>query len=228
MAEPVPRPTSLAAFVYQSLVERIATGAAPAGERLVIDRIANQLRVSLIPVREALARLSAEGLVEYQLNRGYRVTAAPLARDYRELFMARLVVEFGAARQAVVPLPRETLQRLRALNEEIGQLKPGKTFKGYKRFIELNDRFHTELVGLAHNKTLSELHEKLAYGSRTARDLQGRGVPDLAENFREHESIVKALERQDVESAAAAVERHILAGMTRFLRDIERVRTRKS
>jgi DNA-binding GntR family transcriptional regulator len=224
----VARPTSLATFVYQSLIERIATGKARPGDRLVIDQIAKELSVSLIPVREALTRLSAEGLVEYQLNRGFRVTPEPQTRDYRELFMARLVVEFGAVRQTVLPVSRDLISHLRSINGQIGSLKPGKSFKGFSRFVELNDMFHRELVSLARNSTLSELYEKLAYGSRIARDLQGRGIPDLPENFREHELIIKALEASDVAATAEAVERHILSGMGRFLRDVERVRHRRS
>lgn len=216
------RPISLSTFVYRTLLERIATGAFPAGGRIVIDQIAIELRVSLIPVREALARLNAEGLVEHQPNKGYRVTAAPATRDYRELYLARLVLEFGAIRQSGDTVSAPELQRLRDINAKIAALKPSKTFRGFSRFVELNDQFHAELVALSQNKTLMELYQKLAYGSRVARGLQGRGIPDLRENVREHEAIIRALENHDKAAAAAAVERHIRAGMDRFLKDLSR------
>jgi len=216
------RPISLSTFVHQTLLERIATGAFAAGDRIVIDQIASELHVSLIPVREALARLNAEGLVEHHLNRGYRVTAAPATKDYRELFLARLVLEFGAIRQSGENLAESELQRLRDINAQIAALKPSKTFRGYRRFVELNDQFHTELVALSGNKTLTDLYQKLAYGSRVARDLQGRGIPDLRENVREHEVIINALQKHDIAGAATAVERHIRAGMERFLKDLSR------
>lgn len=215
------RPKSLAEFAYQTLLERIATGRYRPGDRLVIDSLAKELAVSLIPVREALARLNAEGLVEHHPNRGYILTPAPPTKDYRELFLARLVVEAGAVKLSESNISDSALEALRAINRRLAALKPSKTFRGFRRFVELNDKFHAELVGLARNKTLTDLHQKLAYGARIARDLQGRGVPDLAENVREHDAIIKALELREVNLAAKAVEDHILAGMERFLHDLQ-------
>lgn len=226
MNSPIQRPKSLSTYIYETLLERIATGKAAAGDRIVIDQIAEELGVSLIPVREALARLNAEGLVEHHMHRGYRVTAAPRTTDYRDLFLARLVVESGAVRNSVGLVTPRDIEELRALNEEIAKLRPGKTFRTYKRFLELNDEFHMRLVGLARSKTLTDLFSKLAYGSRIARDLQGRGVPDLAENVREHRAIIAALTAGNIEEAAHAAETHIKAGMERFFLDLERLNAR--
>jgi len=218
---PHPRPTSLAAFVYHNLLERIVTGAAKPGSRLVIDQLAKQLEVSLIPVREALARLGAEGLVEYRLNHGYRVTPSPTVESYREIFIARLALETGAIRHAPVPVDAEQIRRLRELNTQIGRLRPGRSYRSFHQFVELNDAFHLALVELSRNKPLLDLYAKLAYGSRTIRRLEGRGVPDLAQNVREHNKIVGALEQRDLRGAAEAAEQHILAGMHRFLRGLD-------
>lgn len=216
-----PRPTGLAAFVYHTLLERIVTGTAKPGSRLVIDQIARELEISLIPVREALARLGAEGLVEYRLNHGYRVTPSPTAQSYREIFIARLALETGAVRYAPAPVDADRLLRLREINEQIGRLRPGRSYRGFHRFVELNDAFHLTLVELSRNKALLDLYSKLAYGSRTIRRLQGRGVPDLAQNVREHNEIIDALHQHDLRKAAEAAEHHILAGMERFLLDLE-------
>jgi len=206
--------------VYHRLLERIVTGMAKPGSRLVIDQIAQELEVSLIPVREALARLGAEGLVEYRLNHGYRVTPSPTVESYREIFIARLALETGAIRHAPTPVDAERVQHLREINEQIGRLRPSRSYRGFHQFVELNDAFHLTLVELSHNKTLLDLYSKLAYGSRTIRRLQGRGVPDLAQNVREHNKILDALQQGDLRGAADAVERHILAGMHRFLRGL--------
>lgn len=228
MDQKIPRPTSLSTFIYEALLERIATGKASAGDRIVIDQVAEELGVSLIPVREALARLNAEGLVEHQLHRGYRVTAAPETTDYKDLFLARLVVESGAIRNFQGTISADALQELISINEKIAKLKPGKTFRTFKRFIELNDEFHMKLVAIASSKTLTDLYSTLAYGSRIARDLQGRGVPDLAENVREHRAIIDALAAGETQAAAIAAEQHIKAGMERFLLDLGRVAPRET
>ncbi len=207
--------------MYHTLLERIVTGLAKPGSRLVIDQIAKELEVSLIPVREALARLGAEGLVEYRLNHGYRVTPSPTVESYREIFIARLALETAAIRHAPTPVDAEQVQHLREINEQIGRLRPSLTYRGFHQFVELNDAFHLALVKLSRNRTLLDLYSKLAYGSRTIRRLQGRGVPDLAQNVREHNKIIGALQHGDLRAAGEAAELHILAGMHRFLRDLD-------
>jgi DNA-binding GntR family transcriptional regulator len=216
-----PRPTGLAAFVYQTLLERIVTGLAKPGSRLVIDQIAKELQVSLIPVRGALARLSAEGLVAYRLNHGYRVTPSPTVESYREIFIARLALETGAIRHAPTPVDEEQVEHLREINEQIERLRPSATYRGFHQFVELNDAFHLTLVQMSRNKSLLDLYSRLAYGSRTIRRLQGRGVPDLAQNVREHNKIIGALQKSDLRAAAEAAEQHIIAGMHRFLQGLD-------
>src|SRR5918911_1073935 len=85
--------------VYMAIRERISDGTLPRGGRLHQEDLAAELGVSRTPVREALRRLGAEGLVEMQTNRGARV--ADIDRgDMVSPTEARLVLEPGAARMA--------------------------------------------------------------------------------------------------------------------------------
>src|SRR5205085_11461958 len=85
--------------VYAAIRERIASGSLPRGGRVHQEDLALELGVSRTPVREALRRLAAEGLVEMRTNRGARVADVDQG-GMRGAYEARLVVEPGAARLA--------------------------------------------------------------------------------------------------------------------------------
>src|SRR3989440_4871075 len=96
--------------VYAAIRERISSGSLPRGGRVHQEDLAAELGVSRTPVREALRRLAAEGLVEMRTNRGARVADVDQG-GMRGAYDARLVVEPGAARLAAqrrlaVPIAR--------------------------------------------------------------------------------------------------------------------------
>src|SRR5437764_7946604 len=99
--------------VYLAIRERITNGSLPRGGRVHQEDLAEELGVSRTPVREALRRLAAEGLVEMRTNRGARVADVDPG-GMRRAYEARLVVEPGAARLAAWRQPEEARARMRA------------------------------------------------------------------------------------------------------------------
>src|SRR4051812_23200855 len=95
---------SVADDAYNELRNAIQSGSLPAGTRLIERRLAGQLGVSHIPVREALARLNDDGLIERTAGRGARVASLGL-RELHEISTVRVVLEqFVAVRvQAEAP-----------------------------------------------------------------------------------------------------------------------------
>jgi DNA-binding GntR family transcriptional regulator len=79
----------------------------------------------------------------------------------------------------------------------------------------LNQQFHELLVATSGNDYLVDALRSLRHDALLARTRHGRGVPDLPAIVREHETIVVALERRDVDAAVAAVGRHITDGARR-------------
>ncbi|MCU0975572.1 MAG: GntR family transcriptional regulator [Steroidobacteraceae bacterium] len=207
------RTSSLVELAHDQILEKITNGGYHDGDRIVIDDVAEQLGISRIPVREALARLHAEHLLEYERNKGYRVT--PKA-DYAMLFQARMVIEPSAIRYCGNRVKAAQIAELRAINERISRLSTGKKFRQYVDFLQLNDRFHMAIVGLCGNRLITEAYKSLSYGPQFARHSHGRGIPDLVDNVAEHEAIVAALEKRDLSAAVVAAERHIEAGLRRF------------
>ena len=102
-----PEPLQIASVVdqaYLAIRERITAGALQRGARIHQEDLAEELGVSRTPVREALRRLAAEGLVEMRTNRGARVADVG-GEDMRAAYEARLVIEPGAARLAARRAP---------------------------------------------------------------------------------------------------------------------------
>ena len=101
-------------MVASVLREAIITGHLRANEPLPQDEIAAQLRVSHIPVREALRQLESEGLVTYQPNRGATVSALT-SEEIREIYEIRVILETAAIRRAATRLTPLQLAAARAL-----------------------------------------------------------------------------------------------------------------
>ena len=208
---------SLVDLAHEELHRLITDGELKDGERIVIDQVARHLRTSLIPVREALARLHAEGLVTFERNKGYRVAPHPTPDELKHLYEARLVIELGAAELALERCDAASLDHLKAINRLIKSGEYGTTFCAFREFVVLNERFHVELVALANNPQLSEAYRRLAYHQIITRLTYGRGPGDVARYAREHDEIISALEHRDAARLRSWIRTHIIeSGYDRF------------
>ncbi len=210
---------SLVDRAHDELLRLIADGVVAEGERIIIDRIARSHGISLIPVREALARLHAEGLVSFERNKGYRVAPRPTLEELERLFEARLVIELGAAELALERCTPQALKELKAINRLIARGSYGTTFRGFRKFVSLNERFHVELVALADNPPLAEAYRRLGYHQKITRPTSGRGPGDVKRFVREHDEILRAIETRDRAALRRAVTNHIASGIERFESD---------
>jgi DNA-binding GntR family transcriptional regulator len=207
---------SLVDRAHDELHRLITDGDLADDERIVIDRFARQFGTSLIPIREALARLHAEGLVIFEPNKGYRVAPRPTVEELVRLFEARLVIEMGAAELALERSTPEALRELKRINRFIAKGSYGTTYEGFREFVTLNEQFHIALVALADNPPLAEAYRRLGYHQKITRPTYGRGPGDVKRFVREHDAIIDALERRDLRALRHAVRRHIASGRERF------------
>jgi DNA-binding GntR family transcriptional regulator len=206
---------SLVDFAHDELHRLITDGELAEGDRIVIDRFAKQFGTSLIPIREALARLHAEGLATFERNKGYRVAARPTMAELQRLFEARLVIEVGAAELALKLSSRVFLDDLKAINRLIAKGSYGTTFQGFREFVTLNERFHVELVALANNPLLDEAYQRLGYHQKITRATYGHGPGDIKRIVREHNDIIDALAEGEPDALRRAVTGHITSGLDR-------------
>lgn len=213
------RRRSLVDLVHEEIHKRITDGGLAIGQRLVIDQLAEEFGTSLIPVREALARLNAERLVTFEANKGYRVAPAPDQLELRQMLEARLMLEVGSLEGNLEALTPEVIKELNEINRKMPASAHGTTYEGYAEFVALNARFHEGIVKLSGNEFIIDAYSRLGYHQRITQTLHGRGVPDINKIVAEHDVIIDALKRRSVDDARAAIRSHIVGAAERLYSD---------
>lgn len=191
--------------VVAALRESIITGELPVGTPLRQRDLAAQFGMSPIPVREALRRLEAEGLVESDLHRGSTVkgtSAAAVTENYE----IRAGLESLAARYAATRITAAELDRLADINAQLAQSDAADLAAA-----ELNRHFHFQIYEAAGSPVLLALL-RLLWGSfrSPGGPMRGRSI---AESVQQHADILQALSNGDAETAERLVRSHILAAL---------------
>lgn len=187
---------------YLSLRERIVTGAVEPGKRLVERDLAAELETSRIPVREALARLAADGLVMVVPGAGTVVN--PLGPvEVNELFDLREALEPLAARLAAERREPAALKRLRA------RLDEAQAVTERVPLIEANAAFHRELIDASGHTLLAQTMLPLEYRLRR---LYHRVERDPASQCGAHVVQYEAIAQGDVDRAVELARDHVRAG----------------
>lgn len=212
---PMIRASSLATQVYEKLRRSITEGGLAEGAALVIATIVREVGVSQTPVREALARLHAEGLVSFVENVGYRVAVRPNTADYGHWMEARLVVEVNAIRVAAKRATPEAVAVIEAINDRIRTTDFGQSFEGTRQFAELNAAFHRAIVEMAGNPFLVRAYDQIWLGAQFSRIHYRRGVTDRDLIADEHQAVIDAIAAGTAARAAKAMKAHIVDSLER-------------
>ncbi len=198
---------SVVDHVYSALRERILSGDLPRGTKLRQASLAQELGVSRTPLREALRRLSTEGLVEFSPNRGATVSELDFG-DMRHAWSARVALEPGAARLAAerrhpdsIAAMRSAVERQRAAAED------------RDASFAANREFHLALATASGNPHLTRFAEmlwvpRIGVPIYQAQAAEPAGVEGWAE---EHERITDAIEAGWVDEAERLTREHIQA-----------------
>lgn len=202
---------SLADAVASSLREAILSGKLKAGERILQDRLAADLGVSRQPVRDAIKRLQAEGLVTELRNRRL-VVREYTRRDILENYLLRRLLEAEAAKIAARTISERDLSELVTLNRE---LQRATSLSEANRILELNQSFHRLLRYATGLPALVSTIDALWLGITIATPLS---VPGRAQHsIEEHDDIIDAIRRRDSHGAEEAMSRHIDGACRDFL-----------
>lgn len=195
--------------VYRELRGKILSGELPAGSRLLPESLAESLSISQTPVKEALVRLEADGLVEAQSRRG-AVVRRFTAIDVGELYEARTLIELNAVRAGLkdkrfVPAVIDDLAQL--LAQHIAETER-RTEDGLRNALALDREFHAKLVALGGNGFISDWHTKIMRQTHTM-VVYSSDDYTTHPTVREHEEILAALSTGETKSSIAALERHL-------------------
>jgi DNA-binding GntR family transcriptional regulator len=202
------RPMAKAAErAYEVIRDGIVTGDYPVGGRLREEELAGSIGVSRTPVREALRRLDAEGLVEFLPHRGAHVTSWS-GSDLDEIFGLRAVLESygaGLAATRVGPDDLALLHDLAAGMEEAGR------HHQFDAVAELNNRFHHTILRAAGNGRLVALLSGLVQVALVHRTFRRYSPEALARSFAHHRELIAAFGAGDPEWASSVMRSHVLA-----------------
>jgi DNA-binding GntR family transcriptional regulator len=208
-------PRTVAGLVAERLRAQIVAGELPSGSKLRQVEIARRFGVSTTPVREALAALQREGLVRLHPQRG-AVVFVPTVEDLREHYEIRAALEALAAARTAERFEERWAQPLCTLLEEM------RTGPETGRYLELNQRFHTELYGHCERPRLVEMIASLRDASSAYLHIY-RAAADfpVARLDGEHRAILTACVARDAEAAAAATREHLQNTVEHVARRLE-------
>jgi len=189
---------------YARIRAAIRDGTLVPGERLTETDLAGRFGVSRTPVRQAIARLEAEGLLTHEARRGVTVTR-PDHQQVVELYVMREVLEGAAARLAAQHASDTEI----AAMAEIVEREPA-VFADATALAAENQRLHGLLYLAAHNRYLLRSLELLGATMSLLPTLLTRG--GRAEQAHvEHRAIIEAIRTRDGDAAEAAARRHARA-----------------
>jgi DNA-binding GntR family transcriptional regulator len=188
---------ALEAAIVAGELEPAALYSAPAlGERF---------GVSATPVREAMLELAKDGFVVAERNRGFRVLEVS-ERDLDEISKIRLLLEVPSTVEVAKVIEPELLDRLSEIADEIsaaagdGELIP---------YLDLDRRFHVELISPLGNDRLSDLVDRLRRQTRLFGLDQLAESGSLHESAQEHHELIEAMRAHDVAATEAIITSHI-------------------
>lgn len=197
----------------------IITGELAPGEGLSDRMLADELGVSRTPVREALHRLQADGLVEPQGRAGWAV-AAFTAQDVHEIFQLRMLLEpFGLAE---LERSRDPDQIARIASSFVGfehPIEPDRLLE----YFRCDDGFHTTIVESSNSRRIQGVYEVLnAQINRGRFILSGSNSDRLEQTLDEHRAVVAAILDGDFPRARSALLAHLRSGEELMIAELSR------
>jgi DNA-binding GntR family transcriptional regulator len=205
MTKPVPRPPapspaadSLVDSAYQRLRQRILDNEWPPGARALEQELALELGMSRTPVREALIRLSNEGLVEVVPRHGVRVLPVSAA-DMDEIY--RVIGSLEATAAEIIAERRPKAAELKPLEEATRAMDAALKADDLMAWAAADERFHRTLVELAGNRLLAGIVYNFWDRAHRARMFTQRLRAKPVNSTQDHLELVRALKRGDKQAA---------------------------
>ncbi|WP_256208265.1 GntR family transcriptional regulator [Paenibacillus sp. CF384] len=197
---------SISEHVYADLKKAILEGVLQPGARLIVTEIAGKYQISQAPVREALERLKQEGLISGIPNKG-SVVAAITAKEIRDIFVLREIIEGFAVRQSMPLLTEEDYDYLHHI---IAEMDIANQQQEMMRILELDMDFHAFFYKRCDNQAVLELWNHMR--SKVMRFMAISNRHYTTEVLAEwHLILIDALRSGDPDAAEAAFVGHMHA-----------------
>lgn len=215
-------------IAYLKVKQDILSGRLSEDSPLRIEALKSSYDVGITPIREALARLEAEGFVTLHHNRGYYTTALS-AEDFEDLVFSRAMVETGLLRRAIERGGEDWEVGLVAAHRRLGNCKldlRDPDLRDLERWEERHIEFHMALVGAAGARHLLTFYRSLydhfrrhqrAFVLLPSANLVGQGDQEALRaierlearmSIEEHTGLMEAALARDTELAVRLIEEH--------------------
>jgi DNA-binding GntR family transcriptional regulator len=202
--------------VYQKLRTAIVSGVFRPGQALRQEDVARQLGVSRGPLREALPKLEAEGMIVSLPHRGCTVVSLA-ADEIAEIFELRAMLEASLAAIAAQRRDDSSVQRLRELHTSMQMLADSKQPADRVRWFEQNYEFHNLILASAGRKHHLRILEMVRARAEPYIRMEINLTGNLAEAQEEHRCLLEAFASGDAERLAWLTRLHVQHTATRLL-----------
>ena len=204
----IKRPKSLSKIAEEHIRDGIVNGVFRLGESLQEAKLSDALGISKTPIREALAALKLQGLVQIFPHRGAFVFSLS-KEDVIQLCQYRLTLETAALEQAFSNDQTALLGRLESVVSQMSQARRADAFGQY---LELDAHFHDVFFELCGNSYLRDGYQKVGDMVKTMRTYLSLRSERTAKSFAEHESILMHLREDKLKAALTVLKRQITRG----------------
>ncbi|MFP3584449.1 GntR family transcriptional regulator [Paraburkholderia sp. SIMBA_055] len=194
------KPEAIAERIRAAILEhRLAPGA-----KLTEAQLCEVFAVKRGPIRQALAQLATDRLVDLEPNRGAFV-ASPSLQEVHEVFEMRRIIELAVVEKIC---NGHGMRRLKSIGGMIGRERKAFETRDFSSWIRLSGEFHTELAQLTGNTVLCDcLNGLVARSTLISALYESLGRSPCS--FEDHEAILAALDAGDAKEAAALMSRHL-------------------
>ena len=210
------RESALVDDLAERIRQRITTGEFPIGMQLRQAALASEFKVSRTPVREALRKLQAGGLITVTPHRG-AVVRVPAPWEVRDAYEVRAELEGLAAERAATRIGPSDIAKLEQANDTMrkGAQRSDKSKPSSGRVpptTAANDTFHMVILEAAGNERLAQVIQQI--NESFPRNVLAQVLVDdpglRAVNVAEHDAVIEALRARDGAAARAAMREHVL------------------
>lgn len=202
------RPRLLSEEIYSTLRTAIIEERLPPGMKIVEERLAGELGVSRIPLREALHKLERDGFVQSLAHRGFRVTSFN-AENVRQVYEIRELLEVSAATKARGHIDEAGAAGLLAI---VQQMEDEVAAENDVAVVGLHARFHRTIYEAGDNERLTDLlgpYLELGFCYRTVKQA---GVESWSKFFEDHRRLVEVVQHGKASEVAKTMTEHLAKG----------------
>jgi len=204
--------------VFEQVKEMIVRGEIPAGKRMIESEIAESMGISRTPVREAVHKLGAEGLLKPLPRGGYVVRGLALP-DIEETFEIRSILESFAAYLAA---NRHSSKEILPLEKKMEEFQRYLDRDDLKELTRINTEFHELLYALSRSQKLIKMIHDLRDEIYFLRKMILNSVDMARLSNKDHREIIKAIKKREDKKVEKLVRDHILRGKEFVINEIRK------